>query len=101
MIVSKLLQKIVAMRAGRLPGMVTVMGAEEADDGMTQAVLDAVRDSPVQGELDRMKAFTVAVGKRDSTSQFYINDIKDVENLLNTINSLSSNMSNQLTVDTN
>lgn len=76
MIVNKLLHKVISMRGGRLPGMVTVMGAEEADDGMTQAVLDVIRETPVQGELRRMKAFTIAVGKRDSTSQFYINDIQ-------------------------
>ena len=86
LIVSKFLQRIVAMRGGRLPGMITVLGAEETDDGMTQSVFNMVRDSPSQAELRRLKTFTIAVGKRESSAQFYLNDISDVERLLNSFN---------------
>lgn len=38
-IVSMLLNKVVEMRAGRVPDMITVMSADEADDGMIQVNL--------------------------------------------------------------
>jgi hypothetical protein len=87
LIVSKFMQRVSAKRGGRLPGLIAVFGAEEADDGMTTAVFNALRDAPSQAELRRLKTFTIAVGKRgESSAQFYLNDIADVEKVLNTLN---------------
>lgn len=82
LIVTKALERIMLARAGKLPGLLMVVTGEENDDGMTQAALGIIRDVPSQSDFHKIKIFTVTVSKRESPSQFYVNDVNDVENLL-------------------
>ena len=85
LVVSECLRRVVAMRGGKLPGLVTVFGAEEqgVDDGTTQAVYDALRDAPVVSELHKTHTYNIAVGReRASSAQFYVNNIGCVERVL-------------------
>eukprot|EP01039_Chlorochromonas_danica_P010042 gene10042-11113_t len=83
-IVRSVLEKVLTVRAGKLPGLVTLFSGEESDDGMTNAVYRFFGDAPqvAQSELRHLKVFTATVGKREAASQYYLNDVTDVENLL-------------------
>eukprot|EP01040_Poterioochromonas_malhamensis_P001718 gene1718-1823_t len=81
-VVSILLDRVVACRGGRLPAMVTVIGDEEVDDGMFEAVYDHIAKSPPSAQLRRMKTFAITVGKRYSPANYYVNDVADVEAIL-------------------
>lgn len=74
-VVSILLDRVVACRGGRLPAMVTVIGDEEVDDGMFEAVYDHIAQSPPSAQLRRMKTFAITVGKRYSPANYYVNDV--------------------------
>lgn len=80
LIVKRVLDRAVEVRGGKAPRLVALVSGEENDDGMTQAVMDMLKGFP--SDLERMKVFTVTVGKRESPSQYYVDDVLDVENLL-------------------
>lgn len=79
---SKVFDRVLSIRAGRLPGMILVLGAEETDAGMFTAVYDLIGRSYPPAELRKLQTFTISVGKRDTRAQFYVNDVKNVEDML-------------------
>jgi hydroxymethylpyrimidine pyrophosphatase-like HAD family hydrolase len=74
-IVTLLLKKIIACRGGRLPAMITVMGDQEIDDGMFEAVFNSIAKSPPSAQLRKTKTFCISVGKRYSPANYYVNDV--------------------------
>lgn len=83
-IVRSVLEKVLTVRAGKLPGLVTLFSGEESDDGMTNAVYRFFGDAPqvAQSELRHLKVFTATVGKREAASQYYLNDVTVIPFLL-------------------
>jgi hypothetical protein len=82
LLVRPLLEKVCAMRGGRLPGLLCVVGDEESDDKMINVVYDILSRAPANADVRRCKAFTVSVAKRLCPAQFYVNDVEDVEEIL-------------------
>ncbi|RYZ14043.1 MAG: hypothetical protein EOO70_08030, partial [Myxococcaceae bacterium] len=50
-LVRKVLQRALEQRAGKLPGLIAVVGGDDPDEAMTQAVLDEVAVAPVSAGL--------------------------------------------------
>jgi hypothetical protein len=75
-VMMKVFERVLLKRAGRLPGLVIVMGGDETDTCMFSAAYDLIAQAPPQGQLQRSKCFTVSVGKRETSAQYYVNDVK-------------------------
>ena len=71
-----LLQKLLSLRAGRPPAMITVMGDEKIDFQMMEVVHDLIAAYPLTADLKRMKTFTIVVGKKEAPAQFYVNNVQ-------------------------
>ncbi len=76
-------EKLLAFRAGALPAFVFVMGDEESDDHMYSRLYELIGKSSAGSGVEDLKAFTINVGKRESTTaSLFVKDVKAVEELL-------------------
>eukprot|EP01038_Epipyxis_sp_PR26KG_P011996 gene11996-16059_t len=83
--VKSLLSKVVEKRGGKLPLVSVIIGDEESDDKMFEALYDFIAASDPRADVKRMNAFTICVGKRKTPARFFVNDVKDVESLLSSL----------------
>lgn len=92
MLVKEVLDRALEARAGRLPNFLCAISAEDEEDkSLLPSVLQhslgrycelSSATSTSSTSLQTCKTFTVTVGKKVSSAQFYLNDVDDVTNLL-------------------
>lgn len=83
LMVSEFLKRLLNFRAGVVPSFLLVMGDEESDDKMYESVYKFIANAPPSAGLRDMKAFTVNIGKRDTTkADLYLKNVKAVEDLV-------------------
>lgn len=84
--VSHFMSRVMSQRADQLPYFSLVMGDDLADDQMFRALTDSFgAASPAswgEGSGNKVKAFTVSVGKDDMVAQFFVRDVQEVESVL-------------------
>jgi len=73
------------IRGGRLPGFVLLIGDEESDDKMIEALYEIIAHAPPHSDVRRCKTFSVNVGKRLCPAQFHVNNVDDVEHVLTSL----------------
>lgn len=83
--VRKLMERLNAKRAGKMPAFVMIMGDEESDDMMYEELYQIIGASAPAAHGTDMKAFTINVGKRVTPAKLYMNDVQDVECLLDAL----------------
>lgn len=102
-ITRQLLNQVLALRAGKLPRFISVMGSDEHDAGLFEAVRDMIATVPPSAALSESKIWLITVGNvgrkekqaaavtgiKDKHHQsqfphaaFYLNEVSDVEALL-------------------
>lgn len=79
------LEKILEKRGGKLPDFTLLIGDEESDDLMTEALYEHFATANTSSCFDRISAFTVTVGKRTCPSQYYVNDVKVMIHMIHII----------------
>lgn len=80
--VRRLFEKVMALRAGKLPVFTLIIGDEPSDDAMCKEVMNMLGElSPFAG-MSQLKFFMVTVGKRSSPSPLYLNDVSEVEDII-------------------
>jgi len=80
--VKRLLEKIMAMRAGKLPAFTLIIGDEPSDDAMVTELFKLYADATPFAGVSQQRSFMVTVGKRESPSALYLNDVSEVEDIL-------------------
>mmetsp|Transcript_19883 Transcript_19883/g.14613 ORF Transcript_19883/g.14613 Transcript_19883/m.14613 type:complete len:238 (-) Transcript_19883:46-759(-) len=83
LILQQIYRRIEEQRAGKLPHLLVVMGAEgDSDSGLFDATYEWLQSIPVTGQLRQCECITVSVGKKDKHARFFLRDVQDVEELL-------------------
>jgi trehalose-6-phosphatase len=81
--VNEFFDRLLALRASSMPHFVMIMGDEESDDKMYDALYGLLASASPSSCVAETKAFTVNVGKRPSTTaSTYVPDVKAAEALL-------------------
>lgn len=84
--VTEFFKKLLSLRASSMPPFVMIMGDEESDDKMYDALYRLMGSSSPATGVANLKAFTVNVGKRPSTTaSTYVADVTTAEDLLTDI----------------
>jgi trehalose-6-phosphatase len=84
--VTEFFKKLLSLRASAMPPFVMIMGDEESDDKMYDALYRLIGSSSPATGIANLKAFTVNVGKRPSTTaSTYVGDVTAAEELLTDI----------------
>jgi trehalose-phosphatase len=81
-LVTTLLERVLAKRAGRLPAMCLIMGDDRADDNMFEAGYNVYSQMNSSSGLHSSKLMTVCVGEKETNANLYAQDVKHVENIL-------------------
>jgi trehalose-6-phosphatase len=80
--VRRLFEKVLAVRAGKLPAFTVIVGDEPSDDAMVTELVDTLAKAAPFAGVSELKSFMITVGKRKSPSPLYLNDVKEVEQIL-------------------
>lgn len=75
-VIAPLMEKVLALRAGRLPGFIFVIGDEESDDCMMTALEDFLGQAPGNAQLEKCRLFTSSVSKRACPAQYYLPNVE-------------------------
>jgi trehalose-phosphatase len=84
-LVTALMQRLLAKRAGRLPEMCMIMGDDRTDENMFGAGYDFYAQMEASSGLNGSKLMTVCVGEKETTANLYVQDVKHVEDILYTL----------------
>ena len=77
MILRQVYARIGAQRAGKLPHLLVVMGAEgDSDAGLFDATHEWLQNVSVMGQLGQCQCVTVSVGKKDKRARFFLRDVQ-------------------------
>ena len=80
--VRRLFEKVLAVRAGKLPAFTIIVGDEPSDDAMVTEFVDTLAKAAPSAGVSELKSFMITVGKRKCPSPLYLNDVKEVEQIL-------------------
>ena len=80
--VKRLFDKLLAVRAGKLPAFTLIIGDEPSDDAMFSEMFKTLAEATPFAGVSQQRSFMVTVGKRPSPSALYLNDVDEVEDIL-------------------
>ena len=80
--VRRLYDKLLSMRAGKLPAFTLIIGDEPSDDAMFTELFKTLAEATPFAGVSQQRSFMVTVGKRPSPSALYLNNVSEVEDIL-------------------